>query len=112
MKIRWWHLAGGGTIYAGGMYAALVHWGASRPATLRPSGSVEGAPAQCGALAFDRLALEYDQRIGWDEYFMGIGLMRWWLMKDVKARERVGINPATGTDPSASTDESPMPPVP
>lgn len=44
------------------------------------------ASGNCSGCAFDRLAGEYDAKIGWDELVMGVGLLRWWMMKGVKGQ--------------------------
>lgn len=42
----------------------------------------------CSGCAFDGLAGEYDEMIGWDEFVMGMGLLRWWMLRSAKGQVR------------------------
>ena len=45
-----------------------------------------GCPCEStfGGNTFDRVAATYDRQIGWDETLMGIGLLRWWAIRQAK----------------------------
>lgn len=44
---------------------------------------------QCRACAFDGMGDTYDQKIGWDEFVLGINLLRWSLLSRAKGDVRL-----------------------
>eukprot|EP00803_Ostreobium_quekettii_P007366 evm.model.scf_89.3 EVM.evm.TU.scf_89.3 scf_89:6364-8197(-) len=95
MRIRLWHAVAGAAVYAGAAYGALVL--CSTKATQDEGISLEGDGCLGSSVGgvFDRLASQYDGNIAWDEAVMGISLMRWWLMKDIKG-DVLEISSGTG----------------
>jgi hypothetical protein len=70
-------LAGAG-VYAVGTAAAY--------ALLKPA--AEPQEEQKSA-TFDSLAAEYDAKVNFEETFMGLKLLRWWLVSQAKVRREV-----------------------
>ena len=81
-------IAGGIATYVGASYAAYSFLKKDKP-----GGASSSPPTAAGAIAshnnvgtWDSLAASYDSAIDYDETFMGIKLLRRWLVKSAKGR--------------------------
>jgi hypothetical protein len=102
-------LLGGAALYAGAAAAAYSYVSAGRPdaaAGGSSSGSDGGGGGPC---AFDRLAASYDERIGTEERWMGTSLLRWWLLRQAKARGGAMAAAAVAAGPPPLGRRAPSP---
>lgn len=75
------HLVAGGLLYVASTYGFYQLYSnlkrVPEPSTSKDAVDEAGSP-------FDRIAAQYDAAVGSEEWGMGYGIMRWWLIRQVK----------------------------
>jgi hypothetical protein len=83
------HLVAGAGVFTAAMstgwyYAKSQQELPKKIAAAAAAGEASTADGHCSGCAFDRLAGVYDDVVGREESTMGMGLLRWWLLREAQ----------------------------